>query len=157
MTSPASTAPDLGILLAMAYQGFVREMHADLASRGFDDLGSSDGFVFRALAEQPMTVSALAARLAVTKQGAAQIIDDMQRRGYVVRAPHPSDARARLIDLSDRGRGALAAARAFHRSREARLLAELGADVVASVRVALTDLAGGAAEVTNPRLRAMSV
>ena len=32
------TEPDLGVLLALAYQEFVRELHEDLAERGFDDL-----------------------------------------------------------------------------------------------------------------------
>ena len=76
------TPPDLGILLALAYQEFVRELHVDLAGHGYDDLGSSDGFVFRAPADRPMTVSALAVRLDISKQGAGQIIDDMEHRGY---------------------------------------------------------------------------
>lgn len=146
--------PDLGILLALAYQEFVREMHADLADRGYDDLGSSDGFVFRALAAQPMTVSELAARLDITKQGAGQIIDDMERRRYVVRRPHPEDGRARLVELSRRGRAALAAARAFHRRREERLVRDRGPRAVRTMRAALTSLSGGLAESPDPRLRA---
>src|SRR5580765_7054246 len=130
MTKKAADGePDLGVLLALAFQQFVRAMHVDLAGRGYDDLGGSDGFVFRALAEQPMTVSALAGRLDISKQGAGQIVDDMERRGYVVRRPHPDDARARLVDLSARGRDALAAARTFHRRRETELVDELGPPV----------------------------
>ncbi len=56
-------------------------------AHGYDDLGRSDGVVFRMLNHQPRTVSELAERLEISKQGAAQIIDDMQRRGYVVRTP----------------------------------------------------------------------
>lgn len=152
--SRRDTEPDLGILVVLAYQQFVLDLHADLAERGFDDLGTSDGFVFRALAEQPMTVSALAGRLEITKQGAGQIIDDMERRGYVVRRPHPDDARARLVELSARGRRALAAARAFHQGREADLVGDHGIRAVRSLRLLLTSLSGGAAEVSDPRLRA---
>lgn len=149
--------PDLGVLLALAFQQFVRAMHVDLAGRGYDDLGSSDGFVFRALAREPMTVSALAVRLDITKQGAGQIIDDMERRGYVVRTPHPGDARARLVALSARGQAALRAARAFHRRREAQLTEQHGVRAVRSLRELLTDLSGGSAELADPagpRLRA---
>ena len=129
-------------------------MHVDLAGHGYDDLGSSDGFVFRALADRPMTVSALAVRLDISKQGAGQIIDDMERRGYVVRGPHPQDARARLVELSERGRGALAAARAFHHRREAELVRDHGPRAMAALRTVLTGLSGGRAEVRAPRLRA---
>ena len=146
--------PDLGILLALAYQEFVREMHVDLAAHGYDDLCSSDGFVFRALAARPMTVSALAARLDISKQGAGQIIDDMERRGYVQRRPHPEDARARLVELSGRGRGALAAARTFHHRREAELVRDHGPRAMRAMRTLLTTLSGGQAEVRDARLRA---
>ena len=54
------TQPDLGILLALAYQEFVRELHTAMAGAGFADLGHSDGYVFRALAERPMTATELA-------------------------------------------------------------------------------------------------
>lgn len=146
--------PDLGVLLALAYQAFVLDLHAALADAGFDDLGSSDGFVFRTLAEAPLTVSELAGRLAISKQGAGQVVADMERRGYVVRRRHPTDARARLVALSDRGLAALAAARAFHRRREAALVAELGERAVRSLRTGLTDLSGGETAAGAPRLRA---
>jgi len=151
-----TTSPDLGILIALGYQGFVRRLHEDLATRGYDDLARSDGYVFRALAEQPLTTSALAARLGVTKQGAGQIVEDMTRRGYLTSRPHASDARARLLDLSERGRGALASARSFHRRYERSLAREHGTEAVAGLRALLTEMAGpGADGEVDPRLRAM--
>ena len=38
-----STDTDIGILLGLAYAGFVDELRADLAARGFADLGPSYG------------------------------------------------------------------------------------------------------------------
>src|SRR5207248_8903508 len=76
---------DFGILLAAGYQEFVRQLRASLAEQGFGDLGRSDGYVLRALAGRPQTVSALAERLAVTKQGAAQLVEAMEAHGYVSR------------------------------------------------------------------------
>ncbi len=149
--------PDLGILLALAYQEFVRRLHADLAPRGYDDLARSDGYVFRALADSPLTTSALAGRLGVSKQGAGQLVDDMTRRGYLTSRAHPDDGRARLLELSERGRGALAAARAFHRRYERALAREHGVESVASLRSLLTEMAGPGADGVDPRLRAMSL
>ena len=146
--------PDLGLLLARAYQEFVRQLRADLAGRGFDDLGRSDGFVFRALDGRPMTVSALAGRLEVTKQAAGQIVEDMEGRRYLRRRPDPGDARARLVELAPRGRAALAAARAFHRRYERQLVRAHDAAAVATLRAVLVDVAGGEAEAVDPRLRA---
>lgn len=150
------TTPDLGILMALAYQGFVRRLHEDLATRGYDDLARSDGYVFRALADAPLTTSALSARLGVTKQGAGQIVDDMTRRGYLASTPHPEDGRARLIALSERGRGALASARSFHRRYERSLARRHGADAVDGLRALLTEMAEPTTgREVDPRLRAM--
>src|SRR5262245_37130349 len=98
---------DFGILLMLASQQFVIELRDALAKQGFDDSGRSDGYVFRALGAQPMTTSELADRLEISKQGAAQIVDDMERRGLVERRPDPNDGRARLLHLSERGRDTL--------------------------------------------------
>jgi DNA-binding MarR family transcriptional regulator len=152
------TEPDLGILLALAFQEFVTELRQDLGERGFDDLARSSGYVFRALDAEPLTTSALADRLGVSKQGAGQLVDEMTRRGYLTSRPDPSDGRARLLQLSERGRAALAAARAFHRSYEQRLARRHGRAHVDDLRAMLTAMAptyGNGA--LDPRVRAMPV
>jgi DNA-binding MarR family transcriptional regulator len=153
-----STQPqpvDLGILLALAYQEFVRQLREAHAREGFGDTGRSDGYVFRALATGPMTVSDLATRLGISKQGAGQIIDDIERRGYVERRPDPSDGRARLVYLSERGEAALAAARRFHQGYERRLVRTHGREAVVTLRAMLAAMAGGTERTLDPQLRAL--
>jgi DNA-binding MarR family transcriptional regulator len=151
----AAQPVDLGILLALGYQEFVRELRQAHADAGFDVTGRSDGYVFRALADRPMTVSDLAGRLRISKQGAGQIIDDMERRGYVERRPDPSDGRSRLVYLSERGTAALATARRFHQRYERRLVREHGAAAVATLRAVLESMAGGVENTVDPQLRAL--
>jgi DNA-binding MarR family transcriptional regulator len=112
---------DLGILLGLAYGAFVDRMRADLARKGFDDLGSSYGYVFRVLGDADRSLSELARLLGMTLPGAGKIVDEMEARGYVERRPDRSDRRVKRLALSPRGRAALAAARAFHRDFEQRL------------------------------------
>jgi DNA-binding MarR family transcriptional regulator len=145
---------DLGILLALAYQRFVEELREALAAAGVDALGRSDGYVFRALTDQPCTVSALAGRLEISKQGAAQIVDDMERRGLVVRRPDPDDRRARLVSLTAEGERALRTARAFHLEFEQRRRAELGAAPVEGLVTCLEHMAGEDT-LRDPRIRAL--
>ncbi|GAA1573868.1 MarR family transcriptional regulator [Kribbella hippodromi] len=149
-----SGKPDLGILLLLADQEFVRELRAYTASQGYDDQGRSDGFVFRTLGDGPTTVSALAERLEISKQGAGQIIDDLERRGYVERRTDPSDARARLLHLTARGEAALSTARRFHHSYERRLRRRLGDEAIDTLREVLAEMAGEA-QIDNPHFRAL--
>ncbi|MGD6746417.1 MarR family transcriptional regulator [Streptomyces sp. BH106] len=49
------------------------------------------------------TATELAGHLGVTKQAASQLVDELVRKGYAERRPHPQDARARLVVLTARG------------------------------------------------------
>ena len=155
MSSSAQPPSDLGILVLLAYQGFVRRLHEDMARRGYDDLGRSDGVIFRMVSARPRTVSELATGLEISKQGAAQIVEDMERRGYVVRRPDPNDGRARLVELSSRGRAALGVARDFHRDYERELVRRHGARSVDALRALLDTMAGEAPDGLDRELRAL--
>ena len=71
------------------------------------------GFAFARLSAGGATITQLAEHLDVTRQAAAQLVDELIAKGYVERQPHPHDARARLIVLTSKGwactRGAEAA------------------------------------------------
>jgi len=140
-----STDTDIGILLGLAYGAFVDEMHADLAARGFGDLGRSYGYVFRVLADGDRSLSELAGILGMTLPGAGKIVDEMEARGYVERHADRADRRVKRLRLSARGRAALKAARTFHRRFERRL------PDAAALRAALEAIAGGAPAGSAPR------
>jgi DNA-binding MarR family transcriptional regulator len=139
-SSPAADPDDFGILLGLAYQRFVDALNAHLRHGGFADLGTSFGYVLRALAVEPLTATQLAARLHLTPQGAAKIVDDMVRRGYVERQLDPRDGRARRLVLAQRGQQALARARAFHAAFERRLGETQGVEQARQLRLALEAL-----------------
>lgn len=128
---------DLGILLGLAYNAFVEKLNAHLRDGGFTDLGRFYGYVFRALDAEPLTLTVLAERLDMTTAGAMKIVDEMESRGYVERAPDAKDGRVKRLRLATRGRKALSAARRFHASFErslgdarARQLRSLLGDIV---------------------------
>ncbi len=144
----ADERTDFGILLGLAYGAFVRELRAALHEQGFDDLGRSYGYVFRALAEGERSAADLARLLGVTGQGAAKLVDEMQARGYVERHPHPADGRIKMLRLSPRGREALAAARRFHATYEAGVAERLGERRAAALRRDLEQLADAVGDGT---------
>ncbi|MEV0637086.1 MarR family winged helix-turn-helix transcriptional regulator [Streptomyces sp. NPDC050619] len=73
-----------------------------VVARGFE-VRPAHGFAFVRLAPDGATVTDLAAHLGVTKQAASQLVDEIVRKGYAERRPHPEDARARLVVLTERG------------------------------------------------------
>jgi DNA-binding MarR family transcriptional regulator len=60
----------------------------------------------RRLARQPLTLRALADRLAADPPYVTLMVDDLEKRGLVQRLPHPEDRRAKLVQLTAAGRAA---------------------------------------------------
>ncbi|GGN90017.1 MarR family transcriptional regulator [Streptomyces albiflavescens] len=89
-------------LLAVAGE-LTQRIHEGVVARGFEGVRPAHGFAFTRLAPDGATVTDLAAHLGVTKQAASQLVDELVRKGYVERRPHPGDARARLIVLTELG------------------------------------------------------
>jgi DNA-binding MarR family transcriptional regulator len=147
---------DFGILLGLAYQGFVDALHVHLEAKGFLDLGPTFGYVVRAIADAPgLTQRELAQRLGITEQGAGQIVGAMVRRRYLTRRPDPADARARRLELGARGHELLRVARAFHRAFERRLTRELGDAAMVARRALEHVVATASDESSQGRLRPM--
>ena len=146
---------DFGILLGLAYQSFTDLLRASLAEAGFDDLGGAYGYVFRALAAEPLSQRELAARLRITDQGMAKIVGEMVARRYVERRADPDDARVKRLRLGARGLAALRTARKFHAAFERDLAKSLGRASVRRLRDLLerTAARGADPDVARARLR----
>ena len=145
---------DMGVLLTLALETFKERLHAHLAGAGYDDLGPSFGFVFRSLADRPLSLAELAGRLRISSQGALKIVTEMTDRGYVERRDDDTDRRVRRLVLTSRGKAALRDARRFHSTVERELTQVLGAERVAGARRVLERLAGEAARDATSRAKA---
>jgi DNA-binding MarR family transcriptional regulator len=96
-------AQSLAFGLLAASRALVDGVSAGVRARGFDDLRPAHGFAFSRLSAGGATITQLAEHLDITRQAAAQLVDELAAKGYVRRQPHPDDARARLITLTDKG------------------------------------------------------
>ncbi|MDT0611388.1 MarR family winged helix-turn-helix transcriptional regulator [Streptomyces lancefieldiae] len=98
-----SDAMALSAALLAAAGGLTQRIHEGVVARGFEGLRPAHGFAFARLAPDGATVTDLAAHLGMTKQAASQLVDELVRKGYAERRPHPADARARLVMLTESG------------------------------------------------------
>jgi DNA-binding MarR family transcriptional regulator len=115
---------ELAFLLGLGFQLLLGEFTRRLDAAGQGDLRPVHGMAFQALKGPGATASELAERLGVTKQAAGQIVDDLEKRGYVRRTPHPEGGRRKLVVLTPTATAHLAVAgRILH-----ELEAELGRD-----------------------------
>jgi DNA-binding MarR family transcriptional regulator len=96
-------AQALAFGLLSASRALVDGISAGVRARGFDDVRPAHGFAFSRLSAGGATITQLAEHLDITRQAAAQLVDELLAKGYVRRQPHPDDARARLITLTGKG------------------------------------------------------
>ncbi|HXO22050.1 MAG TPA: MarR family transcriptional regulator [Thermoanaerobaculia bacterium] len=96
------------------------------------------------------TLNELAAHLYLDKSTASRVVDALERKGYVVRAPHPTDGRAVLLELTSAGR-------TLYERIEREILAEerdLLAGFDPEIRQAMTQLVARLARAAATRVEA---
>jgi DNA-binding MarR family transcriptional regulator len=99
----------------------------------------------------PSTQQALATALKVSPRNVTGLVDALEAGSFVTRSPHPSDRRATLVTLTDRGRRTMSEMEQQRRQIAAELVADLdpaqlqslcrGLDSVAARLQALTQAA----------------
>ncbi len=75
-----------------------------------------------------ITQSALARMMGIERSGLVAIVDDLEAKDYLRRAPVPGDRRVQALVPTDAGREAYAVAVDIVRAHEARLFANLSVD-----------------------------
>jgi DNA-binding MarR family transcriptional regulator len=95
-------------------------------------LGFARSRALRRLADGPLRMHELAARLTTDRPYTTLIVDDLERRGLVVRTVAADDRRAKVVTLTDAGR-ALALQAEATLSRPPEAFAKLGADELAEL------------------------
>jgi DNA-binding MarR family transcriptional regulator len=108
----ASTSRQVTVisLLRRTNHLMVDEITERLESSGFPDSPPSFHPIFENLDPEGTRLTVLAARAGLTHQSVGEVVTELERRGYVERIPDPTDKRARLVSLTDRGRDLVRAA-----------------------------------------------
>jgi DNA-binding MarR family transcriptional regulator len=140
--SSKADRPNVGILLRTLHQEVVERVSAGLAETEFDDIRPAHTAVFQHIEADGSRLTDLAERAQITKQSMGYLVDDLEGRGYVERRPDPTDRRAVLVCLTDRGWGQIRAALSIIAALEAEWTRTLGKERMEELRELLTELRG---------------
>ena len=91
-----------------------------------------------------MTLNDLAAFLYIDKSTASRVVDALERKGYVVRTPHPKDGRAVLLTATPAGRELEGKIRESILAEERQLLADFTPEVRQAMTLLIRRLASAA-------------
>ena len=94
---------NIGVALFIPYRDTEDRMFRALQDAGFDDWTLAQCRVFQRIAPEGSRLTDLADQAQMSKQSAGVMVDQLERLGSVRRVPDPTDGRARLIVIVERG------------------------------------------------------
>jgi DNA-binding MarR family transcriptional regulator len=107
---------------------------------GYDDVNPAHVSLFRYPGLDGCRLTDVAQRMQITKQSVHELIGHLEERGYLVREPDPTNRRARLVRLTDKGWGLQNTIKAQALDAERQCAAILGPRRFAEVKKALAVL-----------------
>src|ERR1700751_4887958 len=103
----AAWKPTVPALVNLVAASGVPHLRAAFAAAGLDGIRPAQSVALVPLVTGGLHASDLADRLRVSRQAVAQAVAVLERHGYITRVVDPADARAQIIELTQRGRQAL--------------------------------------------------
>src|ERR671925_683342 len=131
---------NLAILFREPFRVGNEVLHRRFAERGHPEIRPAHGNVMQFLDADGTRVSVLAQRAQITKQSMAELVEHLERLGYVERVPDPNDRRAKLVRATARGNELYAIAREVVAELEAEWTKRLGKTKMGRLRALLEEL-----------------
>jgi len=141
--------PTVPALVNLVAASGAPHLRAAFAAAGLDGIRPAQSVALVPLAAGGLHASDLADRLRVSRQAVAQAITGLERHGYVTRVADPVDARARIIELTPRGRQVLRVMRSNALDLEKRWEQVLGSRRLGELRESLQMLLSSEAEAAG--------
>lgn len=139
MVRRGAPIPLVGLLTAVS--GWIEQRHLELlAEAGFDDVRLAHNAVFTNMPEGGIRLTELAATAGVSKQAMAEMVNELVDKGYLHRVPDPTDGRAKLIRMAERGEASHLATLEIFAAIESELAAVVGKHSVEQIRSVLTEV-----------------
>ena len=139
MPHPEQDSPLLR-LLGLATRQLATDLNDKLIEAGVTDHRDSWNNVMPHIPVSGIRLTELAARAGMTKQAMAELVAEIERRGYIRRTTDPADRRAKIIEFTDKGWAIVHLALSALGELEAEIVDRLGEPSVGQLRGALLEI-----------------
>ena len=125
-------------LLGVAYMSLGHRIVDGVNAAGFPQRPAHSAVMAHIDIDGGTRLTTIAARANITPQAVGELVDELERLGYVERQPDPDDRRAKRIVLTRRGQACVAAALSTIAALEADLEDLLGSAALAGLHDTLS-------------------
>ncbi len=124
-------------LLLYAYQASARDLVKELRAGGHTQIRPKHGAVFANIDRAGARATVLAERAGIGKPAMGELIDELERLGYVRREADPTDRRAKIVVPTSEALDVTRIVHAFNRRMESSYRRRLGKEAYETLRKAL--------------------
>lgn len=126
--------PHLAVYLRFLQQWIRERMYLGVVAAGYDDLSPAHVSMIRYPSLHGLRPTDVAIQMHMSKQAVNDLLAGLEQRGYLTRVPDPTDRRARMIQLTDKGLAMERVAAACSQAAEDELTELVGSKQVENVR-----------------------
>ncbi len=130
----------VGASMRLVWQWVWAENYEGVVRAGYEDLNPAHVGLFRHPTLDGRRLTDIAQEMQITRQSVHELVGHLEARGYLVRVPDTADRRARIVQLTARGRRLETVIRAQARQAEERIAGILGPHRFAAFQRALEAL-----------------
>ncbi len=141
-TNLEKTPPNVAQGLMAASRAHTTAVTARLALHGYGDFPFASASLLWLLDSRGARSTALAQRAGVSKQAMSQLVRLMEQKGYLEQVPDPTDTRAKLVQLTERGEAVKIACLTVRRELNRETARILGSEEAARLEANLQIAAG---------------
>ncbi len=131
---------NIGQSLLDVAKDFQRSALKSFSAKGHRQLQAAHQAVLSSLNLEGTRLTELAARASMTKQAMGQLVDEVERLGYVERIPDPTDGRAKIVRFTRKGRLLIKTGTDIGENIQARYARLIGEKKMAQLRELLEEL-----------------
>ena len=125
---------NIGRLFQRASRSYSERALALLHEKGFSDITLFHTVLIANLDTAGDQITSIAEKAGITKQAMGQVVNDLEKKGYVKKTKSLSDKRSYLIEFTEHGKDALRAAYEVKVIIEKEYMVLLGVDNVKKLR-----------------------
>lgn len=151
-TRPSEERGSLLRLLVEGSRAVEGRLQEGLRAAGYGDVRPAHYAVFRYLRPGGSRVTELAETAGMTRQSMGELVDHLERGGYVERRPDPRDRRARVVVPTEAGRRGIGVAAELVAGIEEALAKRMGEERLEGLAGSLEELAALLAEQDPARV-----
>ena len=120
--------PNVARNLTAASRAYTAAVTARLAQRGYEDFPFATASLLWLMDEGGTRSTILAQRAGVSKQAMSQLVRLMERQGYLEQRSDPTDTRAKVVRMTERGEAVKAACVEVREELNRKMAGALGID-----------------------------